>query len=42
MKVETLDARQALSSPNGDHVLLCGHLHATAEFRASERPHLQV
>lgn len=42
MKVGTLDAEQALWGLNGDHVLLCGHLHASAEFRAFERPHLQV
>lgn len=40
--VKTLGAEQALSLLVGHHVLLCGHLHRSADYLAFGRAHLEV
>lgn len=42
MNVTTLGAEAALSRLDQEHILLCGHLHASADFIAFGRPHLRV
>lgn len=42
MNVATLNADAALLHLSGDHLLLCGHLHASADYHAFGRLHLKV